>query len=50
MFEKLRIKLINFAKAVCRFNIIISKTTLNSIEFLEDFKNFQKGFKDKIEK
>lgn len=33
---------------ICEWNIIMSKTTLASIDLLDDLKSFNKNFKDKI--
>ncbi len=40
----------NFVRKICEFNIIISKTTLRSMDFMDDFTAFNKKFKDKIDK
>ncbi len=40
----------NFVRKLCEFNIIMSKTTLRTMDFMEDMEAFDKKFKEKIEK
>ena len=44
----MRKRLFNFIKRLAQFQIIMGKTTLTSIELLEDVENINKGFKDKL--
>lgn len=46
----MRKAIINFIKRLCAFQIIAAKTTLKSIEIMEDIEGMQKGFKDKLDK
>lgn len=39
----------NLIRKVCELNIIMSKTTLASIDLIDDLKSINKNFKDKIE-
>lgn len=39
-----------FMRSLCEWNIIISKTTLASMDLMEDLSSFNKNFKDKIKK
>lgn len=39
----------NLIRKVCEFNIIMSKTTLQSMDLMDDLKSMNKNFKDKIE-
>lgn len=39
---------LNFAKRLAQFQIIMGKTTLKSIELIEDIDGINKGFKDKL--
>lgn len=40
----------NFIKKLCTFQIIMAKTTLKSIEVIENINDMQKGFNDKLDK
>jgi hypothetical protein len=39
----------NFIRKVCEWNIIMSKTTLASMDLMDDLKSMNKTFKDKID-
>ena len=39
----------SFIRKVCEWNIIFSKTTLISIDLMDDLKAMNKNFKDKID-
>jgi hypothetical protein len=41
--------ILNFIKRLAQFQIIMGKTTLKSVELIEDVNNINKGFKDKLD-
>lgn len=42
--------LFKLIKRLCTFQIIMAKTTLKSIEVMENLDDMEKGFKDKLQK
>jgi hypothetical protein len=40
----------NFIRKFCEMNIILSKTTIVSMDLMDDLKEMKKGFNDKIKK
>lgn len=40
----------NLIRKICSWNIIMSKTTLASMDMMDELESMNKNFKDKIEK